>query len=257
MDDAPVTGQSDEGSLEVGQEQSGSEPYFQFSQPDGNVESFATKDDLERAWKDSYLRHSDYTRKTQSLSEERKKFDKDFEDYKDEQRAFRKTKEQYDEWDKLIKTRPDIYKQLSNMSKTAPNASTMYERATGYADEKTSAVEKRLESLEEQLMQANSKKEIDSIFSKMEGQFKDFDRDKIREYLEHLSTGETEPLVEMAYWATKGRTDPLAMEQKIAENFQKKKSSGLMPSGGVPSKGTGYNSLEEGKEAALKDAGLI
>jgi hypothetical protein len=46
-------------------------PYFEATSPDGKKETYATRGDLEKAWKDSYMRTSDYTRKTQEVARQR------------------------------------------------------------------------------------------------------------------------------------------------------------------------------------------
>ena len=232
-------------------------PFFEYTLPSGEKESYSTQASLTQAYRDSYLRQSDYTRKTQELSQLRRAHDDEKKKFSEEQKAFLKQREKYDGWDQTLRSRPDLMRALEERFSQPMDANTAVERAQGYADEKTQALMERLEALEKQNQEATTKREIDEAFSGLKGKYPDADEAAIMESLGLLSDGKVGPLIEQLHWATKGRTSPAAVEKKIVEALQKKQGAGMIPPApsqkGAPPK---FKTTKEAREAAFAEEGV-
>jgi hypothetical protein len=238
-----------------------SEPFFSYKYADGKEEVYKTKDELAKAYRDSYLRQSDYTRKTQEVAQTKKQIEDERKKFQEEQAQFTKVKTQYDEWDRLLKTRPDLYSQLERVATAPPDPSAVFDRSKGYVDEKYQTLESQVAEMKAALDKDKTQKELDATFAKFKTKYEDFDEGPIMERLEYLANGETEPLIDLLYWATKGQMTPqqeAKLEEKVTENLQKKKSAGMVPTKGssvAPSKRT-FRNPDEARKAAFEDAGL-
>jgi hypothetical protein len=238
-----------------------SEPYFSYKYADGKEEVYRTKDELSKAYRDSFLRQSDYTRKTQEIAQTKKQIEDERKQHEDEKKQFAKMKQQYDEWDRLLKTRPDLYSQLERVASAPPDPSAVFERSRGYVDEKYTALEQQLAEMKAAMEKDRTQKELNDIFTEFHGKYEDFDEGPIMERLELLSSGETKPLIDALYWATKGQMTPdqqAKIEEKVIGNLQKKKSAGMVSAKGTgpaPSKKS-YRNLDEARKAAFEDAGI-
>ena len=262
---APLTGQGDNtpagaANQAMAETVSGasSEPYFEDVLPDGTKKVYKSRDELAKEWKSSYLRQSDYTKKTQEIASTRKQIEDERKKFADEQKAFLEGKKRYDDWDRLLKTRPDIYQQLERAATSLPDPSVAYERAREYSDGTTGELSKRLEALEKRLEEDRTKKELESEMSALKEKYPDFDEPEVMARLEYLSDGKTGPLLELLHWAVKGQKSPAEIEQKITDNLKKKSQAGM-----VSSKGAGpttssktYRNTDEAREAAMRELGV-
>lgn len=214
--------------------------FFEYEYPEKDEtgsfrkEVFNTPEDLKKAWRDSYLRQSDYTRKTQDVAKYRAQMDRDRANLEAQIKAFNDRKGRYDKWDEALGKRPDIQRQLEQMAESMPSPDVAYERATGYTDEKSQEILKRLEAIENRFQRDEEERELLNVFDAMETKYQDFDRGAVRELLEYLQDGKSEPLIEMLHWAHKGRKGPAEMQQRLAKAQEEKKQAGLMPAGGAP-----------------------
>jgi len=248
---APVTGQGAEAPV-TGQ---ASEPFYTYKGVNGD-ESYASREDLDKAMRESFLRQSDYTRKTQELAKYRKQFEDERKKFDEDQKAFHSTRGKYDEWDRLLKSRPDIYQALDRMAGSPPDANSLLGASKEYADERTQALAERIEAMERQYEEERTRREMDDIFTRMKGEYEDFDQDAVLEMLETLKDGQTEPLVRALYLANKGRMNPLEAEKKVVEKLQKKQDAGLTPGKSVAPKGNELpDSIQGRAQAALRAIG--
>ena len=233
-------------------------PFFEDVLPDGSKRTFASKDELAKEWKNSYLRQSDYTKKTQEIATTRKQIEDERKKFADEQKAFLTNRNRYDEWDRLLKTRPDIYQQLERAATSPADPSVAYDRAKEYADGTAGKLQERLEALEKRLEEEQTKKEMESEMSSLKEKYPDFDEAEVMTRLEYLSDGKTGPLLELLHWAVKGQTSPAQLEQKITEGLKKKSQVGMMPTkgGGVPAASKTYRNTDEAREAAMRELGV-
>ena len=263
--EAPLTGQGDNTPAAAAQTAiadtvsgNNSGAYFEDVLPDGSKKVFKTRDELAKEWKNSYLRQSDYTKKTQEIAQTRKQIEEERKKFSDEQKAFLEGKKRYDDWDKLLKTRPDIYQQLERAATSPPDPSVAYERAREYADGSVGELKKELEAIKSQLDAERTKKEMDSEIASLKEKYPDFDETEVMSRLEYLSDGKTGPLLELLHWAVKGQKSPAQIEQKITDNLKKKSQAGMVPSSGAgtTTSNRNYKNTDEAREAAMREMGV-
>uniref|UniRef100_A0A6M3LLH5 Uncharacterized protein n=1 Tax=viral metagenome TaxID=1070528 RepID=A0A6M3LLH5_9ZZZZ len=235
-----------------------SAPFFEDVLPDGSKRTFASKDELAKEWKNSYLRQSDYTKKTQEIASTRKQIEDERKKFADEQKAFLDNRKRYDEWDRLLKSRPDIYQQLERAATSPADPSVAYDRAKEYADGTTGKLQERLEALEKRLEEENTKKELESEMSALKEKYPDFDEPEVMARLEYLSDGKTGPLLELLHWAVKGQKSPAQIEQKITESLKKKSQAGMVSTkgAGTTTSNKAYRNTDEAREAAMRELGV-
>jgi DNA-binding transcriptional regulator GbsR (MarR family) len=237
------------------------ESYFEYVLPDGKKEVYQTKDDLAKAYRDNFLRQSDYTRKTQEVAQTKKQIEEERKKFQEEMKAFTSVKQRYDEMDRVLKTRPDIYSQLERAVTMPPDAGSIYERSKGYVDETVQSLKSELDEMKKQLEEERTKKELDSTFMKLREKYPDLDEGQIMERLEYLSDGKTEPLIELLYWAAKGQMTPAQeakLEEKVTENLHKKRQAAMVPGRGAtvsPSKKP-FRTSDEARSAAFEEMGI-
>jgi hypothetical protein len=232
-------------------------PYFETLSPDGKKETFGTRADLEKAWKDSYMRTSDYTRKTQEVSRQRAEHEKALKDFAEQQKVFAKNKMKYDEWDQLLKSRPQVARQLMQMGQSPAAPGEVYERAQSYADEKYKALEDKLTAFEQEREKERFQRELDGAMTTLSGEYPDFDRDAVMNLLGEVSNGDTATLLKHLYFAHKGTKSPIEAEKRVVEGIERKRQAGIMPSSKVspPSNGRAPKTIKEARLKALAELG--
>jgi len=232
-----------------------SEPFYTYKGATGE-EVYKSREELDKAMRESFLRQSDYTRKTQEVAKYRKQFDEDRKKFDEDRKTFSQSRSKYDEWDKLLKSRPDIYSQLERLAGSPPDAGVAFDRSKEYADEKTRELAERIEAMEAQYNEEKNRREMDEVFGRMKEEYPDFDQTSVLEMLETLKDGQTEPLIRALYLANKGRANPVEAEKKVVEKLQKKAEAGLVPGKSAAPKGdTLPNSIQERAQAALRAVG--
>jgi len=235
----------------------GGEAYFGYTYPDGKVDNYATKEDLTKAWRDSHLRQSDYTRKTQDLAKERETHLKEIDDFKSQIKAFQELKSKYDGYDTFLTNRPDVRQALERQySQTSPD--TVLDVSKKYTDDGKQELTDRLEKLEGMLQGQAEERELSGVFDSMEQKYgENFDRTAVRESLEHLSNGDTLPLVEMLHYATLGRQNAVEFQERMAESAKTKKQAAMVPPGTpVPPVEETFDGVNDARQQAMKDAGI-
>jgi hypothetical protein len=153
--------------------------------------------------------------------------------------------------------RPDIQRQLEQLIDQPESPSVAFERSRGYVDEKAQELQSKVEAIEKQLAEANSKKEIEEAFANLKSKYSDADEAAIMEQLSLLSGGEINPLLEQLYFARKGQLSPAQVEQRVVENLQRKEAAKMVPASAAhkaaPPK---FKTTDEGRAQAFKDFGL-
>lgn len=237
----------------------GQAAYFEFVKPDGSKESYATREDLEKAYKESFLRQSDYTRKTQSLSQMQKAVkDREAKMEKMQEELERKSRE-FQDYDRLVSNRPDLYKYLQTQLNRPASPDVAYERAQKYSDEKYEALQKDLEEIKNQMLEQQLSKQRDGLYEQFSKEYPDFDKAKADEILDQLGSGDLATIVRVAHHAARGMASPAKVEEKLLKAAKEKEAGRLIPSGGSPPAPTapkGKN-LNEIAELAKKEMGLL
>lgn len=243
---APVTGQA---------ASQASEPFYSYKGVKGD-EVYSTREELDKAMRENFMRQSDYTRKTQEAANFKKQLEEQRKKFEEEQKTFVQSRQKYDQWDQLLRTRPDVYQQLERLAGSPPDPSAVFDRSKQYADEKTNELMQRLEAIEKEREEERTQRELDEIFAKKQSEYEDFDKDGVMEMLELLKDGNTEPLVDVLHWARKGRLSPMETEKKVVEKLQKKADAGLVPGKSAAPKGKPqFSSIDEAAQAAQRALG--
>lgn len=252
---APTTGQVAPDSAVAEQ----AAPYFEYTPPGGKPEVYATKDDLAKAYKESFFRQSDYTRKAQEVAKQRQEHEKAVKDFEEQQKMFAQTKAKYDQWDNILKSRPQVAQQLMRMGQMPAAPGEVFERAQGYTDEKYKALEDKLAAIEKEREAERFQRELDSNMDKLSGEFKDFDRETVMHLLNEVSSGDTATLLRHLYFASKGSQPPVEVEKKVLDGIERKRQAGIVPSSKAtpPSNTKPAKSIREAKERMLAELGEV
>lgn len=231
-----------------GQEQT-SEPFFSYKGDDGKETVYKTKDELSKAYKDSMFMRKDYTQKTQSLAEERKKWETEKEQHFRWYDQTQRQAEEYKKYDAFLKSRPDVFRQLQKAMQQGASPDAVQEVLEQKMDEKYG---KEINEMKTWRAEQEARSRRDQTFSAMKEKFEDFDEEAVSQALSELASGDLSTLVEQIYYANKGRMSPMQIEKKIVNNLQKKQSA-RMVGGSNNAKGSsgGFKNLRAAKEAAM------
>lgn len=251
---APVQGQAAPAPASAGQAMQAQAPFYSYKGPDGKEEAFSSKEELDKAFKDSYFRTQDYTKKTQTLAEFRKQVEKEREGFAKQREDLERKAREYTDFDWLVKSRPDVYKQLQKLGSQPANPEVFYEQSKSYADEQSQAVKKELEELRQQMEEDRLQRQRVEIMNRMRTQYPDYpDDESVNATLEKLGSGNLEDVLEFIYHAHKGRSNPLEAEKRMAGAQKNKEGVKLMPSSGsAPDGKQSFRNLDEAADSYLK-----
>ena len=225
----------------------GAEPFFALD--DGT--SFSTKEEMAKAWKESGMMRSDYTQKTQGLAEERKKFEHGMEDFRRRQKENDDKSGEFKQFDRFVREHPDVYEELKSRVSLGSTPQTFQKNLEKMIEEKYGT---KLQEIEQWKQQQEMERNLQDTFKNLKGKHEDLDEDELRNAMTELADQGMEGLMETLYFAKKGRTDPIAMEQRAAQNILKKKSAGLTAGTGTlpPTRGNKYKTIDEAHSAAME-----
>ena len=233
------------------------EPFYSYESDDGEKTAFKDTKELSEYIRSSTLRHSDYTRKTQEVAKQRELNETNQAKYDAEYTTFLTQKQEHDKLEEQLKALPaEVYSRLkqgiSNQPRHQARDPEVEKMLKDYeTDKKDRQEEKRLS--EENTMR-------DKAFEVLAKKYNDFDKESIMkkvQELEQTAPGDSmRQFMELMYFAGKGQTSPAELERTLAEGL-KRKSEISTPMGGTvgaPDKGSpGFNTINEGYEAAIKD----
>jgi len=239
---------TDETPIDVG----GDDAFHSYTGDDGKTQSWKTADELNGFIKQSGMFQSDYTRKTQGLADERRKF-------ADEQAAFKKSqgewesgdKAKYDKYSEVLGSRPDIQRMLADAVNKPPTPDVAYERAQNYTDQKSTSLEQRIAAIEQQGQEAKLEQARDAAFGELETEIPGFDRNTVMEALKTLDANDPKSLMAMIYKSSK--YNPVELQQKAEEKIAAKAGAKMVPSGGGPTtKSKGSSDPRKAREEAME-----
>lgn len=233
------------------------ESYF-FDDPDSG-ESFKTREDLAKAWKQSYLRREDYSRKTADVAAQRKQHETEraaFEKLrKDFDEEMRQRRGEFEKYDKFIRGNPRVYQLLQKeMQSGSGQQGFDKESMDKYFEEKYGA---DIQAIRNQRQKEAADTLAKEAFAEMKLMYDDFDEGPIQAaYDKLLQDNNIKSLMEVLYYAEKGRSiNKLDVERDITRKLEKKKEGGLTPpQGSKPSGGTKvHRNLNEAAAMAKKN----
>jgi len=221
---------------EVGQ---GEEQSF-WTAPDGTA--YATPDELGKAWNDSHMMRSDYTRKTQALAKEREEFDGRRSEF---EKSYESKSKEYEQFDRLMRERPDVYQKMKQELQGPPSQRATMSMVEKMFEDKYGP---QMEEFREWKQKQEMNTELEAIYGEFSEKYPDFDRSTVDPALDGLSEGGYRALVDMIYHANRGRAaSPADVERRMTEQLEKKKSAGLAPGGGrsAPSGNKNYTAISD------------
>lgn len=254
--DAEVS-MADQAVAELGGD-SGESSFFDYGDGDNKL-TFKTPDELKAHLDKSINFERDYTKKSQARESEYRQRQAEIEkmkaDFQKEREEWEKsTKSKYDKYEEVLKTRPAVAKQLAQLAERPVSPDEIYERSTGYVDEKSSALEERLKALESRLEEERLEKERDGIYSELEKNYPDI-RDVTSKTLSDLDGNDMRSLIEMVYKASK--YDPTAIREQVEQDIARKGQAKMVPSGsGPPATKKGSTDIKGAHKEALEWAGV-
>lgn len=198
---------------------------FEYEWEDGRKDSFATMEDLKKAWREGHLRRDDYTKKTQELAEQRKAMEAERKQYAEMMANVQRMQSQWEPVDTFLKSRPDIRDYiLQNMR--YPNHQAIAETAKNAVNQDVEELRKQLQELAEWKEQQAEAERRAAVYDHLSKQYEDFDPEVVEQALtefNELPDGEEiRWLAERIYQAHKGREIPKKIEERVVQNLETK-----------------------------------
>lgn len=243
----PSTGQA------VGTGQA-AEPFFSYSRYDGTKDEFASKDELAKAWRDSYLRQQDYTKKTQSHAEERKKYEAERKAFEDERKQFQERAKQYQAWDRQLKARPDLERQLAALAGQGP---VNHEGIGNLVDERTKELAAKIEAMEKRDQERESALQTQKAYESVQAELGEwFNKDAVDEMMQAVDGNDPVAIIRLAALAAIGRNSMSGpgpvQPQASAAIKQEKGKARLVSSGSVPQP-KDFKDTRDAHQAAMRE----
>lgn len=218
-------------------------------------QTFNTREDLEKAWKDSHFRQDDYTKKSQANAQLRKHFEKKLKELEDREKQHGEKVKEYETYDRFLDANPHVKQQLQRLLQQPQSPEVVFQRAESLVNDKTGELEKKLEEFEEWKRQQEIEQEKRLAYEKLGQEFPDFSSESIEERIAQLQDANFEALARLVYHAGQGEQSPLKVEQQITDKLKQK--GGVKtppPKGSPPSDEKKFKSIDEANVAALRDA---
>lgn len=221
-----------------------------YSSPDG--QSYKSREELDKFMTNEAMMRSKFTKSMMELGDKRRQFDSEKAEHDKARRAFeeemRIKSEEFKSFDEKIRKNPQIYNYLKKQLSDQPAVNTDYIRKL--IDEQYGDKFKKVEEWERnQTAEAQKREAIENL----KLMYEDFDFDSVdKSYQELMNTASMQSLMEMIYFANKGRSiDPLDVERTITKQIENKKKAGISTTkGSSPPKAKQYANLSEAAEAA-------
>lgn len=245
-----------------GQAEQSLEPFLEVDL-DGEKLTFSDKDQALKHLREGTLRHSDYTRKTQEVAEQRKQVEAKEKEIESQLSHFLQMKGQYDKIDNFMKQRPDVRDYILSQMRN-PDPRRQMDSVKEYADEKTKTLEEEIKSLREKYEadeQAKTyERQREEVFSELSSKYEDFDKKGITNMLAEIESYQSLPpkeamrnFAEILYYARKGKESPVQREERQARAVSRPMQSSVKP---IEAKGSLSGDMDEIAFKLKKDAGL-
>jgi hypothetical protein len=234
-----------------------SKPYFDYKFDDGEEVSFKSPDELAQYFRGGVLRHKDYTKKTQAHSEQVKQFESERKKHEATLEQLNGLKGKYDKIEQFVKQRPDVYDRILKEMKQ-PSPSAAQGNAQKYFEEQIQSLRQeydgKLSKYEERMKREEDEARRKSTIGSLKSRYEDFDEDSVNKLVSELTEqapgDELHSLMELLYWANKGRGSYAKMEEKLTDGLKRK--AGMKPTltGSPAPEGSGPAVFKNIKEAA-------
>lgn len=231
--------------------------FHSYEDDEGNKTDFKDANELNTYMRQSGLRHADYTRKTQTLAEDRKAYEAEKARQDTDYTSVMEIKKRNDQIEKDLQSLPpEVFARLKEGIKNQPRKQArdpeMDKFMKDYADDKKGRETDKQRQLDNEARER--------AFTALGKTHEDFNKDEILNMVKSLEEVPQEDqmrtFMEMLYYSQKGKINPAEMELKMAENLEKKAKTPI-PMGNtkkIPTTGEKtYSSLKEAKKVALEE----
>lgn len=220
--------------------------FYEYEDPsDKKKYSFPDKDSLTKHIVGRGYTQAQFTKKCQEQNKEHEmrtlKFENDRQAFHSQYGEAQKTIEEKKEIDAFFKANPKAYQQIRALINPQDGIKSeieqMFEQKYG----------SKLTALEQKLSEKELLEQLAGFDEELKGEFEDYDPEQINTLFAELSRAEATPkdLKRMLYFASKGQTDPVKMQERMAEAAEKKKRAGLVSGTGKVPEGPSPKSIEE------------
>lgn len=228
-------------------------PFFSYEDENGKAE-FRTPEELRTAWRQGTLRHSDYTKKTTALAEERKKFDQEREQFSQQYQELLGHKKRYDTIDNFLKKNKNIADQLYREAARYGVRLPVDQREDKPSEDK--GLPPEMKELLEWKKQTDEREQRERIYSVLEQSLPGFEREQVMREFQALNEAPEEDIplamAELVHFAVLGKR--VSAQGGLPRQQQKT----VVPAPSVNKFGVTAEkpkSIAEGYEAALRDYG--
>lgn len=227
---AAPTGQAVAPPTPSGQSAPAAEPYFSSGE-----DSFATREDLSNAWKESFMRRQDYSRKTAALARERDTLTVKQKEILDGQRKLEDEGRQYQKLRDFIAKRPDVYKELEARMRGPASPEVAMTQAQRHAEDLFGEVKPEIDGIKAELAEMKRQKEMAEHVAALKGEIPDFDGDVIQSEMERLAEGnDVRELMRTLYYAKRGQNGGGPNPEVVAADEAAKAAGVASPSAATP-----------------------
>jgi hypothetical protein len=188
---------------------------------------FKTPDDLNKFIKDGTFMRKDYTQKTQSLGDERRRYENERADWLRKQTEWDDKIKLYKQVDELFKANPQAFKTVQQMLRQGASGSDVQELINKAIEEK---VGPKLSEFENYQKMEQVKQERNRHFETLKSQYPDLDEKAIQAEWDRLMAPESHmgTLMELIYHALKGKgINPAQIQKETIDNLEKKSKAGI------------------------------
>lgn len=206
--------------------------FYGYTFPDGTRKDWASREEMDKAFRDSFFREKDYTQKSQGLAEERKAFEAQQAEIAKQQEEMDRMRKEYDDFQWMINNRPEVYQYLQKQSQTPPDANSAFSRAQKYADDQITQLKNEIKELKDAQLNRDLERQRDTVFEELGKEFPDFDRQRTSDLLDQMGDGNLQSIARVLYHADRGMRGTQAQQTRLAETAAEKQAAQLTPSGG-------------------------
>lgn len=214
-------GEPGQGAIAPGEPGQGApEPFYVYED-----QSYATKEELDTAMRDSFMMQSTFTKKNQTHAQDVANWNKQKEA---EEARFKGLSDEYQQFQRLIDERPDVYKEMQRRLAQGPSPSSQMEAMKALFEKEYGPQMAEFKSWK---AQQETLRERDDAFGQLAKKYEDFNSEAVNKAFEELTQAGILELAEMLYFSLKGKVDPVEMQKRISDDLARKKGVGLIPPG--------------------------
>ena len=216
---------------------------------DDEVLNFKDGKELNDKFLENYLRQSDYTKKTQSLAEQRKQFEQKEASFSERETALMRMQNQSSKYQELIEALPEaqFQKLLQEVQGKTPAPETDESRRLKAVEARYQAEDREKASVERK---AKQKERFDARGRYLKSQLSDYDHEATMKSYDAMMNVSDEmveqSVLEMLHYASKGKGAVPAPADPQGPARTRSGSGGIAPAQKVMS-------IEEGRLAALRN----